>query len=129
MMLNTMQSIKLNLCNNNFVNIFNRLDTFENSIHRIFSLNLSLELKEIVSTSSDYLLKKTQKNMMKISHQHCKIEAYYRVLKRHYERIETIETIEIPEKGGFQMNEFILCMFLSMIIGYMIERIRIKIYK
>jgi hypothetical protein len=125
-----------NICESNFEKVYDKFDDFfEFVIHELNSLltNENSELKLIMNTSSHFILKKLSINLIKLSHQHARLDANYYVLIKllSNEENEFIHLFkqESDYKKGMNYYMFIFALIFFFINGYFIEYIRIKMRK
>jgi hypothetical protein len=118
-----------NLCEDNFINIYEKFDTFGKKI--IQSLNktnieLSNELKQIADDMSLALIIKMKLNMQKISNQHARLEATSRILEQMLEPKEEnfVQYETRYTTRGLNIYQFIILSIVFVCIGINFETIR-----
>lgn len=121
-----------NLCEDNFISIYAKFDTFGQRI--ISTLNktnveLSHELKNIVDEMSVALVLKTKLNIAKVNHHHARLEATSRVLEQMLQpKVPELLEYSIHEtrhtNRGLNYYQFILLCIVFVCIGINFETIR-----
>ncbi len=124
-----------NICESNFEGIYDKFDEFsEYVIHTLNSslTNANLELNLIMNQSSKFMIKKLSNNLIKLSHQHAKLDANFNVLVKllttPQEENESYRFFQqqIEYRKGMNSYMFMIAFILFFITGYLIEYVRIK---
>jgi hypothetical protein len=125
----------IRICEYNFERIYDKFDDFsEFTIHKLNTslTNVNSELNLIINQSSILIIKKLNDNLIKISHNHAKLDANYHILcKLLNSQNEENEFIHLFEnqneyKKGMNIQIFLIAFILFFITGYYIEYVRMK---